>query len=234
MATFLDRIASVATRPLTNRLTVEAVVEIAEGFRRVDLRGPGSLRFEPGQKIQIHTSGFGSRTYTPFAWSGDRVSVLAALHATGPGTACMSSLKLGDALWARGPSRAVDFSKVTTAPILIGDETSFALGAAWELAATAPSAAHLYEVTDERTSAVVCEVLGLGRPNFVERRDDDAHLDRLCGLALDLVRAAPRATVVITGKAQTIRAVRGALKDASVSPPVLVKAHWDPRRSGLD
>lgn len=39
---------------------------------------------------------------------------------------------------------------------------------------------------------------------------------------------------MITGKAQTIRAVRGAIKDAGLSPTARVKAYWDPNRTGLD
>jgi ferric-chelate reductase (NADPH) len=234
VTTFLNRIAGVATKTWTHQLTVGAVVDIAEGFRRADLQSSDSLGFEPGQKVQVHTRGFGFRTYTPFGWAGERVSLLAALHATGPGTANMSALDPGDALWIRGPSRAVDLSRVTTAPILIGDETSFALGAAWDRYGAVPATSHLYEVTDYRTSAKACEALGLSRPTLVERCDDDAHFDRLCELAVEVVGAAPTRTVVLTGKAQTIRAIRGALKDASLAPSVRVKTHWDPRRSGLD
>jgi len=234
MPALVDRIASAATRPLTRDLVVEAVDDLAPGFRRIDLRSSGVLRWEPGQKVQVHVKGFEFRTYTPFGWEGEHVSLLAAVDATGPGTALVAGLTAGDRISVFGPRRAMDLSKVTEAPIVIGDETSFALGAAWELAGTAPGVAHLYEVTHPDPSMTACTAVGLGHATLVERTADDAHLGRLGELAVDLVRTNPSAPLILTGRAQTIRAIRGALKDAGLSPATRVKAHWDPNRAGLD
>lgn len=234
MPALVDRLASAATKPLTRTLVVEAVSEVADGFRRVDLRSSGALRWEPGQKVQVHVKGFEFRTYTPFAWDDERVSLLAALDATGPGTALIAGLTSGSQVSVFGPRRALDLSKITTAPIVIGDETSFALGAAWDVHGAAPAIAHIYEVTHLDPSAAVCEALGFGDATLLQRTEGDGHLVRLAELAVDLVRATPDAPLVLTGKAQTIRAVRGALKDAGLSPATRVKAHWDPNRSGLD
>ncbi|HWJ97940.1 MAG TPA: hypothetical protein VNQ33_07250 [Acidimicrobiales bacterium] len=234
MPALVDRLASAATKPLTRTLTVEAVSDLADGFRRVDLRSSGVLRWEPGQKVQVHVKGFEFRTYTPFAWDGERVSLLAALDATGPGTALVASLEPGTEVSVFGPRRAMDLSKVAAAPILIGDETSFALGAAWDQHGSVPAAAHLYEVTHPEPSAQVCATLGFDHATLVERTADEGHADRLTELAVDLVRSTPDAPLVLTGKAQTIRAIRGALKAAGLSPATRVKAHWDPNRSGLD
>jgi NADPH-dependent ferric siderophore reductase len=234
MPALVDRLASAATKPLTRTLVVTAAADVADGFRRIDLRTSGELRWEPGQKVQIHVKGFEFRTYTPFAWDGDRVSLLAALDASGPGTDLVARLAAGDEIAVFGPRRAMDLSKVASAPIVIGDETSFALGAAWEQHGSVPAAAHLYEVSHPDPSAAACEAIGLPGATLVERTADDGHLDRLCELAVDLVRATPDAPLVLTGKAQTVRAVRGALKAVGLSPATRVKAHWDPNRSGLD
>src|SRR6478609_3109620 len=162
MPALVDRLASAATKPLTRTLAVEAVHDVADGFRRVDLRSSGTLRWEPGQKVQVHVKGFEFRTYTPFDWDGERVSLLAALDATGPGTQLVAGLAAGDEVAVFGPRRAMDLSKVAGAPIVIGDETSFALGAAWERHGSAPAVAHLYEVTHPDPSAAVCDSLGFG------------------------------------------------------------------------
>lgn len=234
MGSLVERIASVATKPLTRDLTVVAAEDVGGGFRLVVLGGVGKVGWAVGQKVQLRAGGFDFRTYTPLAWTGDEVSLLVALDATGPGTALVRSLAPGAVVSAMGPSRAVDLAKVTTAPLFVGDETSIALGAAWEAAGPVPAAGHLYEVGDPAAVAPVCERFGVPGPSLVARRDDDAHLADLAAEVADQVRAAPDAVVVLTGKAQTIRAVRGALKDAGLAPAVKVKAHWDPRRSGLD
>jgi len=130
MPALVDRIASAATKPLTRELTVEAVGDLAPGFRRIDLRSSSALRWEPGQKVQVHVKGFEFRTYTPFAGDGTQVSLLAALDATGPGTELIAALAEGDRIAVFGPRRAMDLGKITAAPVIIGDETSFALGAA--------------------------------------------------------------------------------------------------------
>lgn len=234
MSSLVDRLAHVATRPLTRDLFVVGVTDIADEFRRVGLTSASPLQWEPGQKVQVHVQGFEFRTYTPFGWDGERVALLAALDATGPGTALMAGLEVGDRVSVFGPRGAMKLSGLDAAPILIGDETSFALAAAWELGDGRAPVAQLYEVGDRAASTLVCHHLGLGGVELVERSADDVHLAQLCAAAVSAVRAHPNAPMVLTGSAPTIRAVRGALKDAGLSPTARVKAHWDPKRSGLD
>lgn len=75
---------------------------------------------------------------------------------------------------------------------------------------------------------------GGGPAELVERRDDDAHHAELVARAAALAGAAPGPVLVLTGKAQTIRAVRHGLRAAGLHPVSLVKAHWGERRRGLD
>ncbi len=234
MSSLVDRLATAATRPLTRELIVSTVTDVAEGFRRIDLRASSRLEWEPGQKVQLHVKGFEFRTYTPFDWDGERVALLAALDATGPGTDLIARLAPDDRVSTFGPRGAMKLAGLEAGPILVGDETSFALAAAWRLGGSHPAAAQVYEVNERSTSSTVCDHLGLGDVVLVERTADDGHLDQLCETVVATVREHPGAPVVLTGKAPTIRAVRGALKDAGLSPAVRVKAHWDPKRSGLD
>ena len=95
MGSLVERIASVATKPLTRDLTVVAAEDVGGGFRLVVLGGVGKVGWAVGQKVQLRAGGFDFRTYTPFAWTGDEVSLLVALDATGPGTALVRSLAPG-------------------------------------------------------------------------------------------------------------------------------------------
>ena len=234
MPSLVERVANVATKPLTRTMTVRSVNQVGDGFRRVVLGDASGIAWEVGHKVQVRAGGFNFRTYTPFDWSDDEVSLLIALDATGPGTAMVSELASGDQVSVMGPGRAINFSKNERSPIFIGDETSLALAASWVADGSVPAQAHLFEANDATDIESACAAVGVVDLRVVKRRPDDGHLEDLSDLAVSVVRAAPEALVVVTGRAQTIRAVRGAFKAAGLSPATKVKAHWDPRRSGLD
>lgn len=225
----LDRVAGVATRPFTRDATVVAAVDLAPAFRRIDLRVGGKPAWAAGQKLQLRVQGVDFRTYTPFGWDGELVSILALTDGTGPGAAWARRVGPGDGVQAFGPRGAVDVASLAAPPVLIGDETSLALATT-----VGAVAGHLYEATEPDALAAVAEQLGLGDVDVVTRQADDTHHDELARRAVELVGAAGGAPLVLTGKAQSIRAVRGALADAGLRPATKVKAHWDPRRRGLD
>lgn len=53
-------------------------------------------------------------------------------------------------------------------------------------------------------------------------------------MVIDAACTTPAASLVITGRAQTVHMIRGALKEASITRTVRVKAYWDTNRAGLD
>jgi NADPH-dependent ferric siderophore reductase len=223
----LDQLTDGAARVVLRRMGVIAVDEIAPGFVRVDLRAP-RVSWVPGQKLQVRVRNLDLRTYTPFGWRGDAVSLLVFDHSDGPAAAWIGALGVGDDVRAFGPRRAVRLGSEPT--IFVGDETSFALAAGPDI----NPVAHVYEVTDPVAADTARRSIGLADAVLVPRLPADAHQNELTARVLDAVVAHPDATLVLTGKAQTIRAVRVALKNAARRPAVRVKAHWDPNRSGLD
>ena len=185
--------------------------------------------------MQFHIDGRQFRTYTPFGWDGRSVSFLAYRHGDGPATTWLDQLQAGGTVHMIGPRSSLRLADVTEAPIVVGDETSFAVAAAWDRHGALPAAAHVFEVTAPDESRAVLDGLGLdGTSTLVARADDDGHHPALGALVVEAIGRHPGSPLVCTGKAQTIRAVRGAVKDAGLAPPARVKAYWDPRRSGLD
>jgi NADPH-dependent ferric siderophore reductase len=130
-----------------------------------------------------------------------------------------------------GPRGSLDLSALEQAPVLVGDETSFGLAGALAAEGRHVPVAQLYEVADPAGAATALAAVD-GAPADLVPRDDgrDVLADRL----VELVRSHPDAPLVLTGCAQTIRHLRGRIKDEGLRPSAKVKAYWDENRSGLD
>ena len=239
MAALTDRVTGAVARRILKSATVSAVADLGP-VRRIKLAGSDliDVAWTPGDKIRFHLGGFDLRTYTPMSWEpvvGSTV-VLAYRHGDGPGATRSRDGEVGAEVHFLGPQRSVRLDELDAAPLLVGDETSIGLHAAWRTYRpdVAP-VAEVMEVSDGAAFGSALAAVGLGDTELVERRPDDAHLDDLARLVADRVRTDPAAPVVLTGRAQTIAAIRRHLKDEGLaSRSHRAKAYWDPNRSGLD
>jgi NADPH-dependent ferric siderophore reductase len=229
----MERVAGLAAKVLLREGTVRAIAELDPAFRRVELEVAGA-QFAPGQKVQFRVRGLEFRTYTPFAWTEASASFLIVRHGTGgPAAAWADALQIGETVQLFGPRRALDLSQRKAPAIFVGDETSFATTAAWSTAG-GRVAAQVYEVGELAASAAVLDRLGLDGAVLVERTAGDAHRELLARRAVEAARAHAGSALVLTGNVHSIRAVRDALKAERLAGAVEAKAHWDPRRKGLD
>jgi NADPH-dependent ferric siderophore reductase len=235
MAGMMGRVADLAAKVVLREGAVRAISVPAPGFQRFEV--DVAARFAPGQKVQFRVRGIEFRTFTPFDWSPGSVSFLALRHGTGaasPASTWLDGLAPGATVQMFGPRSAIDLSRLPEAPVFVGDETSFALTAAWRKESGQPAEAQLYEVSEPPASAAMLESLGLSGATLVARSPGDAHRDEFARRAVDLVASRKAAAVVLTGNVRSIRTVRDALKAAGLAPVVKAKAHWDPNRAGLD
>jgi NADPH-dependent ferric siderophore reductase len=206
--------------------TVMSVRDLGARFRLVEMAGPAlrGVSWTPGDKVQVFLSGEGMRTYTPLRWdagSGTTAFLIYVHDAYGPGARWARALASGQPCQLFGPRGSIAFPDLAERVVLVGDETSFAAGRAL---ADARSSACVFEVTDASEAREVLGAVGL-EAALVERRAGDAHLDELAGA----VRAQPSSSVVLTGRAQTIQALRArGVKGAKT------KAYWSVGKSGLD
>jgi NADPH-dependent ferric siderophore reductase len=224
-------LSDVAAKSLFRRATVVSVDDPAPSFRTFTLEGDGlrDVRWVPGSKVQIRIEGFTNRTYTPTSWDPalGRTTILASLHGSGPGSALLSELSVGDALQFFGPRSSIDLTKLDGDVLMAGDETSFGLAAAWR-SGVGPTARCCFEAQDVAASRSVLTAVGISDAVVVP-------MGSLGPVVLDALAQDPTIGLVLTGRAQSIRQLRGVIRDAKAhSGRVLVKAYWDERRAGLD
>jgi ferric-chelate reductase (NADPH) len=203
--------------------TVASVTEMGPRFRRAVIRGL-TTKVEPGDKIQIYIPDAGTRTYSPFAYDAAAGTFELALftHGDGPGAAWARALKAGDRVRFIGPQGSLALGSLAGPVALFGDETAF--GVARSLFDLRRGDAQFrFEVGPD--VEVAAAALGLPREALVPRGD-------LAAIARDL--AAMNATLVLTGNAHSIQALRNALKDLGNDRPQRVKSYWAEGKRGLD
>jgi NADPH-dependent ferric siderophore reductase len=120
-----------------------------------------------------------------------------------------------------GPRGSIAFSELAEPILFVGDETSLAAARALR---DARRSTCVFEVADEPATRHVLAELGL-EATLVQRRIDDAHL----GTLADAIASAGAGTLVATGRAQTIQALR-----RRGLRPAKTKAYWSVGKAGLD
>jgi len=240
MATIARRATDLAVRTFTRTVRVRSTDLLGSRFHLLELDGDPlvGVTVKPGDKVQVHVGGLGARTYTPITVEDGVMILLAFAHGQGPGSALVERLRAGDELHLFGPRSSLDLTKLERAPIVVGDETSFALALAHQRvagssAAAGAAVAHLFEAADvEECRALLAQV---GIAGALLHTSTEGGSPELVESVVDVVRATPDAPLVLTGRAQSIAAIRKRLKEEGLRPPqTLAKAYWDEHRSGLD
>ncbi|WP_375759043.1 siderophore-interacting protein [Corallococcus exercitus] len=215
---------------------VTQVREVSRAFRQIDCEGP-ALRgqgWTPGDKVQVFLPGLGMRTYTPLSWDETRgaTAFLVYLHGDSPGARWGRDVRAGDTVQFFGPRRSVALEAGDAPVVLFGDETSFAVAHALRTGAKR-DVTPLFEVTRREDCAPALRELGFEGQD-VERTPGDAHLAQVHERLREALRAKPGATLVMTGRAQSIQALRSRLRGDGESATPRVKAYWAVGKAGLD
>lgn len=241
MSRFTRALGNTMSRVLFTDAVVGEIVDRGPHFRAIELTGDDlrGTTWNVGDKIQVRTEAdaLGMRTYTPIRWDAERgtTSLLAYVHGTGPGSAWVEGLTTGTKCEFFGPRGSLQLDESTSPVIFVGDETSFALVAAWHHRyPDAAPVAEIFEVTDPSECVPALDAVGVRSDQLVARTAGGAHLGQLASTLLDALRSQPSATLCLTGKAQSIAVIRRELKAAGIANPSRVKAYWDENRSGLD
>lgn len=211
-------------RFLFREAKVTRISALGARFLLVDLEGPAlrEVKWTPGDKVQVFLEGVGFRTYTPMTWdpAAGTTRLLVYVHdAAYPGAGWARSLAVGSPCRLFGPRASIDFAALGSGVTLFGDETSFAAAAAL---GKDRAAQVVLEVSADHDPAEAVNALGLAA-TLVPRTPGDAHLAEV---AARLAKSGP---VVLTGRAQSIQALR-----ARGVVPVKTKAYWSAGKVGLD
>jgi ferric-chelate reductase (NADPH) len=227
------------TKLLMRPARVVAAEFVSEHFRFIDVEGEAltACDWSAGDKVQVKLDGgLITRTYTPIGWdkARGRTRFLTYCHGAGPGGAWARSTSPGDQRHLFGPRSSLDLRDSGVSPVLVGDETSFALAACQRDDRGAASGSRfVFEVNSLAESRAVLGAIGIVPAALVERRDDDGHLAELCEAVS--ASAGHASIFVLTGKAQSIQQVSRALKAGGIDASRLrTKAYWAPGKLGLD
>lgn len=212
---------------------VDTISTPSPSFRRISLRGEElrDVRFQPGDKVQVHIPGGGMRTYTPLSWAPTtgRTELLVFLHGDGPGARWGQSITANATVQLFGPRRSLDVPGKDPL-VLFGDETSFAVAHAYQTAGR-----HVLPVLEVRApeeAKTVAMALGLEDTILIERTADETHLATVyVHLTTHLGRG--ENALALTGRAQAIQALRRMDRDRGQKAKA-TKAYWSLGKRGLD
>lgn len=222
---------------------VRQVRAVSARFRWLEL-GDDRLRgvdWLPGDKVQLLLPSLDTRTYTPLSWdkeAGTSELLVYRREASedpahdDPGVRWSGSVRPGDPCRFIGPQRSIAVEP-STSLVLFGDETSFAVALALGRAATAPCA-WVFEVTARREAIAVLAELGLKDVVCVERAADDSHLEQIGEELSALLSRRSDARLIMTGRAQAIKALQSRRRAARQARPFKTKAYWSLGKAGLD
>lgn len=223
---------------LMRNARVSACEALGSRFRLITLEGEElrHVSWTAGEKIQVSLgSAFTSRTYTPLNWdaSAGTAQILVFAHGEGPGSEWARNLQVGDHCYLFGPRRSLDPSPLPANLILFGDETSIGLAKALQEARVPRTVRTILEVDSADETGTVIAALKLRNAELIERSTStksDAVLRALGIRIRDMDDG-----FVLTGKAQSIQALRSDLKAMGIpTSNIMTKAYWAPGKRGLD
>lgn len=230
MASPKGKILRALTKVLLDRGEVVEAARIGR-FRHLRLRVAGGAAEppKPGSKIQVLLASDDVRTYTPIRAPGG-FALLGWMHAgaeasaPAPGSRWLGEAAVGDPVLFFGPRPSTD---VPGGPVVVvGDETSVALAAAYEAARPGQVYAVFQSNFAEDVRAAATAV---GLRSFAVV----AAGDTIAVAAAVAAGPFPGAPVAVTGASTLVAATRAALRAAGTRQ-VAAKAYWIPGRVGLD
>lgn len=215
---------------------VRSVVDVAPGFRAVELAGAGlrGVDFQPGDKIQVLLPSREVRTYTPLRWDAETGATALLVHRRAPTPAgvWIRELAVGDVCRFVGPQRSLRLPALGPV-VLFGDETSCAVALALAAATPGRTFACVLEGTDEPAIRTALGDLA-GRATIVPREPAEAHMPALVRALQAALARSPGAHLLLTGRAQAIQGVRAACKAKALPSPAATRAYWSLGKAGLD
>lgn len=232
-------LGDVLGRWLFREVTIASVREVSPRFRRLLLSGDSLQKapFTAGDKVQVILDE-GARTYTPFAFNAAQgaMSLLVYLHGNSPGARWGRQAAAGQSVRIFGPRGSLPLPSLEGPVVLFGDETSLAVARALreQRGPTAPLS-FVFEVSNEDEAQAALEELGLTGASFAVRSRGDEHLNEIEERVRVALETHPGASLVLTGKATSIQALRSALRAHPAGHArQKVKAYWATGKRGLD
>lgn len=199
---------------------------LGSDFRRIVLSGEGLPTPESGSKVQVLLPSDEVRTWSPIP-SPDGLVLLGYVHAPGPGGAWMRAASVGEKVRFVGPQKSL---VLPPGPIIhVGDETSVAVAAGYEVPSRGRVVASIFEAGDPGATQEAASAVGLRSVHAFPRGDHPGLVEAV----VQARTASAEAVIALTGGAELVLAVREGLRARGVTG-ITTKTYWIPGRSGLD
>ena len=240
MSVVSDLLSDALERAFFRSVTVSSVTPLSGHFRLIEFAGE-SLKEDnwiPGQNVQFHLGKLKTRTYTPISWdpAEGTAQFVMFLHGNGPGSEWAESLQTDSPCSFMGPRSSLNFAEVTESSIFFGDETS--IGAAVALHRSRDGKQqdrYVFEVSSLVESAEALQRFDLPNAKVVKKAQDLSHLTEVGQTLIDSASGLVAPRWIMTGKAQSIQALRRMFRNLQVALTRLdTKAYWAEGKAGLD
>jgi NADPH-dependent ferric siderophore reductase len=236
MPTVTKILGDVVGKLLFREAAIARIREVAPAFRELELVGEAlrGASYNAGDKVQIML-GMQARTYTPYGFDAARgaLTLLVYAHGDGPGARWGRAAATGDTVRLFGPRGSLPLPSLRGPVVLFGDETSLGVTRALvEHRGAADGVEAVLEVSSPGDTGAAADALGI-RPALVAR--GAGHLAEVERHLREALQRTPGAQLVLTGQAQSIQALRTALKQRP-TPHAGQKAkpYWSVGKKGLD
>jgi ferric-chelate reductase (NADPH) len=237
MSVITETLADLASSALLRTTRVADVTHPTPDFVRVTLQADAfrGTAWTPGAKLQLRPrrGTFLFRTYTPIRWDAQLgiTELIAFTHADGPAADWFRAVAVDDVCEVFGPRRSIDLPKLAGRVVFVGDESS--VGLACALQSIGLQVDYCFEAAEPDSLRNTLSDLGFQSVSVVPKAPER---DDLLESARSSAEAGAGAyTLLVTGKAGTVHALRRASRHWATAPRrVEGKAYWAPGRTGLD
>ena len=216
---------------------ITAVRQLGDDLRAIALEGDGlrDVAWVPGDKVQVLLPTRDVRTYTPTAWDAARGATERIVfdHGASPGASWSRQARPGDRCRFVGPQRSLQRPRGRPA-VLFGDETSLGVALALHRADPHAPLACVLEVGSRARVEAAAAAIELPTAALLARTAGDGHLAEVAAQLERHLGAHAGAQLLMTGRAQSIQAVRSRLRGAGVRDAGASKPYWSVGKTGLD
>lgn len=178
----------------------------------------------PGQKIQVQLKNE-MRSYTPSSWNKEtgEIQTLIYMHGKGPGAIWARDARENSKVTVLGPKSPLKLHEDSKHVLFFGDETTYGLAHALKQFSSDKNYRFFFEATDTTEAKPVLERFALGdSPLFAINQ-----LEKVAEAMITAFRSNPETEIVLSGKQQSIVALREKLWANQIPKDVIgTKVYW--------
>ena len=196
-------------------------------FQFITIKGNSLKKTQwiPGQKIQIQLEHDEMRSYTPSSWNSEtgEMQTLVYMHGKGPGALWARDAKVNEPVVVLGPKGSLKLEDTTHTVLFFGDETTFGLAHALQKYTENKKYFFFFESNDTHEAEMILKKFDLDQALIYSLNQ----YDQVSKSIAEIFKQNPGAQIVLSGKQQSIVAIREKLYSMQVpKEQISKKVYW--------